>query len=327
MMPRRALFLTIALWQLIIAQLVCAKIAVAAFPDKPIRFVVTFPTGGGNDLVARALAEGMTKDLGQQVIVDNRSGGNTVIGTEYVATRPADGYTILFASFNFATNPSLLKSLPYDTDKAFTPVVLIGRYPNVVVVPPDRPYKTMQDFIAYAKANPGRLNYGSSGNGTSTHLSAEMLKVLAKLDITHVPYKGGGPAIIDLLGGRLDVCFATASSVGPHVRSGKLRALAVTSASRLPAYPDLPTVAESGVPDFESIAWYGVMAPAGTPSEVIARLNASVAVAAQAESFRKRSVDDGLVVSIEGPAALAKLLVTERARWQRVVREANIKPD
>ena len=298
-----------------------------AYPDKPIRFVVTFPAGGGNDLVARALAEGMSKDLGQQVIVDNRSGGNTVIGTEYVATRPPDGYTILFASFNFATNPSLLKSLPYDTDKAFEPVVLIGRYPNVVVAPPDRPFKTMQEFIAYAKANPGRLNYGSSGNGTSTHLSAEMLKVLAKLDIIHVPYKGGGPAIIDLLGGRLDVYFATASSVGPHVRSGKLRALAVTSASRLPTYPDLPTVAESGVPGFESIAWYGVLAPAGTPPEIIVRLNASVAVAAQAEGFRKRSEDDGLVVSIEGPEALAKLLVTERARWQRVVREANIKPD
>ena len=327
MMPRRALLLAIALCQLIVAQLVGVKAAMAAYPDKPIRFVVTFPAGGGNDLVARALAEGMARDLGQQVIVDNRSGGNTVIGTEYVATRPPDGYTILFASFNFATNPSLLKSLPYDTDKAFAPVVLIGRYPNVVVVPPDRPYKTMREFIAYAKANPGRLNYGSSGNGTSTHLSAEMLKVLAKLDITHVPYKGGGPAIIDLLGGRLDVYFATASSVGPHVRTGKLRAIAVTSASRLPAYPDLPTVAESGVPGFESIAWYGVMAPAGTPPEIIARLNASVAAAAQSESFRKRSEDDGLVVSIEGPEALAKLLVTERARWQRVVREANIKPD
>ena len=300
---------------------------VAAFPDKPIRLVIPFPPGGGTDLVGRALAEGMSKDLGQQVIVDNRSGAGTVIGTEHVATRPADGYTLLFISLPFATNPSLLKSLPYDTNKAFAPVVLIGRYPNVVVVPPERPYKTMQEFIAYAKANPGKLNYGSFGNGTSTHLGAEMLKVLAKVEMTHVPYKGGGPAIIDLLGGRLDVIFATAGSAGSHVRSGKLRAIAVTSATRSPAYPQLPTIAEAGVTGYEAIAWYGVVAPAGTPAAVIARLNASVALAAQAESFKTRSAEDGLEISIEGPAALAKLLATEQARWQRVVREANIKPD
>ncbi len=301
--------------------------ALAAFPDKPIRLVIPFPPGGGTDLVGRALAEGMSKDLGQQIIVDNRSGAGTVIGTEHVATRPPDGYTILFISLPFATNPSLLKSLPYDTTKAFAPVVLIGRYPNVVVVPPERPYKTMQEFIAYAKANPGKLNYGSFGNGTSTHLGAEMLKVLAKIEMTHVPYKGGGPAIIDLLGGRLDVIFATAGSAGSHVRSGKLRAIAVTSATRSPAYPQLPTIAEAGVPGYEAIAWYGVMAPAGTPSEIIARLNASVTLAAQAENFRTRSAEDGLEISIEGPAALAKLLITEQARWQSVVREANIKPD
>ena len=306
---------------------VAASQAAAAFPDKPIRIVVPFPPGGGNDLVARALAEGMTKDLGQQVIVDNRAGASTVIGTEYVATRPPDGYTILFTSPPFVVNPSLLKSLPYDTAKAFAPVVLIGRYPNVVVVPPDRPYKTMQELIATAKANPGKLNYGSFGNGTSTHLSAELLKVLAKVDLTHIPYKGGGPAIIDLLGGRLDVVFSTAASAGAHVRNGKLRAIAVTSATRSPAYPELPTVAEAGVPGFEAVAFYGVVAPAGTPMVIIDRLHAAVAIAAQAESFKKRSADDGLVIRIEGPAALASLLTTEQARWQRVVIEAGIKPD
>ena len=171
MHTQRRFAIVVALCLSFSAMAACLASATAqTYPDKPIRFVVTFPAGGGNDLVARALAEGMAKNLGQQVIVDNRSGGNTVIGTEYVATRPPDGYTILFASFNFATNPSLLKRLPYDTDKAFAPVVLIGRYPNVVVVPPDRPFTTMHEFIAYAKANPGRLNYGSSGNGTSTHL-------------------------------------------------------------------------------------------------------------------------------------------------------------
>ena len=301
--------------------------ASAAFPDKPVRFVVPFPPGGGNDLVARALAEGMARDLGQQVIVDNRPGAGTVIGTEYAATRPPDGYTILLASVSFSVNPSLQPSLPYDPIKSFAPILLLGRYPNVVVVPLDRPYKTMPELIAYARANPGRLNYGSFGNGTSPHLSGELFKLLAKVDLTHIPYKGAAPALTDLLGGRLDVVFSTASSAGTYVRGGRMRALAVTSATRAAAYPDLPTIAESGVPGYEAIAWYGILAPAGTPPEIVARLNVSITLAAKAESFLKRSAEDGLEIGIEGPEALTRLLVTEIERWRRVVREAGMKPD
>ncbi len=304
-----------------------AATAWAAFPDKPLRFVVPFPPGGGNDLVARSLAEGMSKDLGQQVNVDNRAGGGTVIGTEYVATRPGDGYTILMGSFAFAVNPSLIKSLPYDPVKSFAPVAYIGSYPNVVVVPPDRPYKTMQEFVAYAKANPGKLNYGSFGNGTSPHLSVELLKLLAKVDITHVPYKGAAPAITDMLGGRLDVIFSTVSSAGTYIRSNRLRALAVTSASRAAAYPDLPTVAEAGVAGYEAVAWYGILAPAGTPRDIVNRLNASIALAAKSENFLKRSAEDGLEVKIDSPEVLAKLIDVEIARWRPVVVENKLKAD
>ncbi len=301
--------------------------AMAAFPDKPIRFVIPFPAGGGNDIVARALAEGMAKDLGQQVLVESKPGAGTVIGTEYVATRAPDGYTILMVSFPHSVNPSLLAKLPYDPATAFTPVALIARFPNVVVVPPDRPYKTMAEVLAYAKANPGKLNYGSPGNGTSPHLCGELFKVLGKVDMVHVPYKGAGPAIIDLLGGRLDVMFSTAAGAGLHVRSGKLRAIAVTAAERSPAYPDLPTVAEAGVAGFNAQGWYGIVAPAGTPADVIARLNASVKIAAQTDVFIKRSAEDGLVIDIGSPEDLAKWMSTEEARWRRVVREVNIKPD
>jgi tripartite-type tricarboxylate transporter receptor subunit TctC len=301
--------------------------ALAAFPDKPLRFVVPFPAGGGNDIVARALAEGMSKDLGQQVIVDNRAGAGTVIGTEYAATRPPDGYTILLASLSFSVNPSLLPSLPYDPVKSFTPILLLGRYPNVVVSPPDRPWKSMVELIAYARANPGKLNYGSFGNGTSPHLSGEMFKLLAGVDITHIPYKGAAPALTDMLGGRLDVIFSTASSAGTYVRGGRLRALAVTGSVRAAAYPDLPTIAEAGVKDYEAIAWYGILGPAGIPSDVVARLYASIALAAKAESFVKRSEEDGLEIGVEGPEALAKLISAQIEKWGVVVREAKMKPD
>lgn len=301
--------------------------AVAQYPDKPLRFVVPFPPGGGNDIVARALSEGMAKQLGQPVIVENRPGAGTVIGTEFAATRPPDGYTVLLISPSFAINPSLLTSLPYDPFKSFAPILLLGRYPNVVVVPPDGPFKTIAELTAFAKANPGKLNYGSFGNGTSPHLFAEMYKAMSGADITHIPYKGASPAITDLLGGRIDVVFSTASSAGTYIRSGRLRALAVTSGRRAAVYPDLPTMAEAGVAGYEAISWYGVVAPAGTPPELIARLRAAIEQAAQAETFRKRSAEDGLEVAIEGPDALTRHITKEMEVWGRVIRAANIKPD
>ena len=297
------------------------------YPDKPVRIVVPFPPGGGNDIIVRALIEDMSKTLGQQVLVDNKPGAGTVIGTDAVAKSPPDGYTLLIASFAFAVNPSLLPKLPYDHPKAFTPITLIGRSPNIVIVPPDRPFKTLGEMIAHAKANPGKLNYGSFGNGTSGHLAPEMFKIMAKVDILHVPYRGTGQAIQDLLGGRLDMMFATVSGGAAHVRSGRLRPLAVTSAKRSPAYPDVPTIAEAGVPGFAAETWYGFLGPAGLPKPIVDKLHAAFKAAAETEAFKAKAAGDGLEVNVGDGAALAQLIAEEEARWRPVVKEANIKPD
>jgi tripartite-type tricarboxylate transporter receptor subunit TctC len=310
------------------AAILAATSALAqGFPEKPVRIVVPFPPGGGNDIIVRALAEDMSKSLGQQVLVDNKPGAGTVIGTDLVAKSPPDGYTILIASFAFAVNPSLVAKLPYDHPRAFTPITLIGRSPNIVIVPPDRPYKTMAELTAYAKANPGKLNYGSFGNGTSGHLSPELYKMMANVDIMHVPYKGSGQAITDLLGSRLDMMFATLSGAAAHVRSGKLRALAVTSSTRSPAYPDVPTIAESGVTGFASETWYGFLGPAGLQPAVTARLHAALKRAAETEAFKNKAATDGLVVKVDDGAALAKLIDEEEKRWRPVVKRAGLKAD
>lgn len=297
------------------------------YPEKPVRIVVPFPPGGGNDIIVRAMTEDMSKSLGQQVLVDNKPGAGTVIGTDAVAKAPADGYTILIASFAFAVNPSLLSKLPYDHPKAFTPITLIGRSPNIVIVPPDRPFKSMTELIAYAKANPGKLSYGSFGNGTSGHLGPELFKIMAKVDILHVPYKGTGQAITDLLGGRLDMMFATVSGGAAQIRSGKLKALAVTSATRSPAYPDVPTIAESGVAGFASETWYGFLGPAGLPPAIVAKVHGAIKNAVETEAFQKKAASDGLIVKVGDGAALAKLIDEEGKRWQSVVKEAKIKAD
>jgi tripartite-type tricarboxylate transporter receptor subunit TctC len=307
--------------------LVAATQTLAAFPEKPVRIIVPFAPGGGNDIIARALSDGMAKQLGQQVIVENKPGAGTVIGADFVAKSKPDGYNVLIASFAQAVNPSLLPKLPYDPEKAFASVALIGIAPNVLVVPPDRPYRSVPELIAAAKAAPGKINYGSYGSGTSAHLAAELFKLLAKVDIKHIPYKGSAPALTDMLGARLDVMFTTFPSVALHIRNNRLRALAVTSAKRSPAFPELPTVAEAGVPGYAAQTFYGILAPAGTPEEAIAKLHDAIKVAADGENFRKRSAEDGLVVNVGGPAVFAKFLQEEEARWRRVIKEANIKPE
>ena len=309
------------------AAAVPAPVLAQSYPEKPVRIVVPFPPGGGNDIIVRAMTEDMTKSLGQQVLVDNKPGAGTVIGTDAVAKSPPDGYTILIASFAFAVNPSLLPKLPYDHPKAFTPITLIGRSPNIVIVPPDRPFKTMSELTAHARANPGKLNYGSFGNGTSGHLAPELYKIMAKVDILHVPYKGTGQAITDLLGGRLDMMFATVSGGAAHVRSGKLKALAVTSATRSPAYPDVPTIAESGISGYAAETWYGFLGPAGLPKPIVDKLHAALKSAAETEAFKTKAASDGLIVKVEDGAALARLIGEEERRWRPVVKEAGIKPD
>jgi tripartite-type tricarboxylate transporter receptor subunit TctC len=298
----------------------------AAYPNKPLRLVVPFTPGGGTDLIARSLGAGMSKALGVPVIIENRPGAGTIIGTEAVATSRPDGYTLLVATFAHAVNPSMQPKLPYAWDKAFAPVILIGRGPNVLVVRADSPYKSVQDVIAAAKANPGKLTFASFGNGTSAHLAGEMFTNLAKVDITHVPYKGSGPAMTDVMGGHVDMVFGTAAAVASPVASGKLRPIGVTGAKRSPSLPDVPAIVEI-VPGYRVESWYGIYAPAGTPQDVIAKLNATIGKVAKTDEFRKRLEPEGIVITAGSPAELDEFVRGEEARWRRIVKENRIKPE
>lgn len=296
----------------------------AAFPERPVTLVVPFAPGGGTDIVSRVLAEGMGRDLGQTVIVENRPGAGTVIGTQFVARSEPDGYTLVMATFAHAVNPSLHKNLPYDTERAFTPVALVAHSPNVLVVNPQSPFHSVQDLLDEARAKPGTLNYGSFGNGTSAHLAGELFKNLAKVDLVHVPYKGSAPALNDLMGGQIQLMFTTVASVASHIKSGKLRALAVTSAERSKAFPDLPTVAEAGVPGYQAESWYGVYAPAGTPEAAVQRLHTAIAHAVRTPAFQERVAEEGLVVDAGPPQQLSSYVKAEEHRWSQVVRDAHL---
>ena len=300
--------------------------AFAAFPEKPVRLVVPFPPGGGTDIIARTLGVAMSKELGETVLVDNRPGAGTIIGTELVAKSPADGYTLLVATFAHVINPSMQPKLPYSFDKGFSPVILIGRGPNVLVVAASSPYRNLQEVIAAAKARPGKLTYASFGYGTSGHLAGEMLTNLAKVDITHVPYKGAAQAITDILGGQADMIFGTAAAVASFVGSGKLRPVGVTSPSRSTSLPNVPAIGEL-VPGYSVESWYGIYAPAGTPSDVIAKLNAAIGAAAKNEEFRRRIEPEGIAITGGKPADLDEFVRAEEARWRKIVRENNIKPE
>jgi tripartite-type tricarboxylate transporter receptor subunit TctC len=302
-------------------------VAHAAYPDKPVRIIVPFSPGGGTDLVARTLGVGMAQALGVSVLIDNKPGAGTVIGTDLVAKSAPDGYTLLIATFANAVNPSMLPKLPYASDTAFAPIVLIGRSPNVLVVRADSPLKSVRDLIAAARSQPKKYTFASQGNGTSAHLAGELFKSLAKVELTHVPYKGSGPALTDLLGGQVDMSFATSSAVGALLDSGKLRALGVTTTERSPSLAQVPTIAESGVPGYAAESWYGLVAPAGTPPEVVERLNAAAQKAVQQDNFRKRVADEGLVISAGTPAELGTYMRAEEARWRKVVRENGITTD
>lgn len=303
--------------------------ALAAFPDHALRLVVPFSPGGGTDLIARAMAITMAEDLGQPVIVDNKPGGSTIIGTEAVAKSAPDGYTLVMATMAHAVNPSLHRKLPFDTDKAFAPVMLVGRSPNVLVVRADSPIRTVRDLVAQAKARPGKVSYASQGSGTSAHLAGELFKALAKVDLNHIPYRGAGPALTDLMGGQVDVMFATAAAVAPHLLSGKLRAIAVTTAQRsqAPGLSKIPTIAESGVPGYAADSWYGLFVPAGTPPEVIARLNAAAKKAVGSALFRQRADQEGLAVGAGTPDEFGRYVKGESQRWSKVIHNAGISAD
>lgn len=303
--------------------------ALAAYPDRPIKVIVPFAPGGGTDLVARTLSVPMSEDLKQSIVIDNKPGGSTIIGTDALAKSPADGYTLVVATLAHAVNPSLKAKLPYSQDKDFAPVILVGISPNVVVVSADSPYKTFSEFLTAAKANPGKLSFASQGGGTSAHLAGELFNSIAGTKLTHVPYKGAGPALTDVIGGQVDVMFATASAVGSLVESGKLRALAVTTPTRstTPLLAKLPTVAESGVPGYSAGSWYGYFAPAGTPPAVINRLNASIKKGTQTSAFKARVESEGLIIKAGSPEEFAKFVKAEELRWRTVIKDANISPD
>jgi tripartite-type tricarboxylate transporter receptor subunit TctC len=297
--------------------------ACAGYPERIIRIVVPFAPGGGTDVIARTLAQEMAKDLGATVIIENKPGAGTIIGTQAVAASEPDGYTLLMGTFANAVNPSLNSKLPYDPHKDFAPVALIARSFNIVVVNSASPIKSIADLIAVAKVD--SMSYGTYGTGTSAHLAGELFKSMTKVNLMTVPYKGAAPAITDLLGGQIQVMFTTVASAASLIAGGQLRALAVTSAQRSPAFPELPTVAESGVPGYSAESWYGLYAPAKTPPEIIGRLNKSAAMAVQSEAFKKLSVNEGLVMVASPPAELDRYVRGEEERWRKVIDDANIK--
>ena len=308
------------------ATALAASTALAAFPEKPVKLVVPFAPGGGTDSVARALGIGMTKSLGQAVIIDNKPGAGTIIGTDAVAKSAADGYTVLVATFAHTVNPSLMAKLPFDTQKAFAPVILLARGPNVLVVRADSPYKSVADIVAAARANPGKLTYASQGNGTSAHLAGEMFTNLAKVQMSHIPYRGAGPALTDLLGGQVDMMFATAAAASPQIAGGRLRAIGVTSPQRAPTLKNVPAIAET-VTGYSVESWYGLFVPASTPADVVARLHAAAKTATDSPEFRKLLEPEGLTISAGAPAELDAFVRTETIRWSRVVKENNVKAD
>jgi tripartite-type tricarboxylate transporter receptor subunit TctC len=307
------------------AMLLTARPVVAAYPDHTIKIVVPFAPGGGTDVVARALAQEMSRDLGVAVIIENKPGAGTIIGTQAVATSVPDGYTLLMGTFANAVNPSLYDKLPYDPHKDLAPVSLVARSFNIVVVNPASKMTSIADLIAVAKAEPDKLSYGTYGTGTSAHLAGELFKALAKVNLTTVPYKGAAPAISDLLGGQIQVMFTTVASAASLIEAGQLRALAVTSAERSPAFPKLPTVAEAGAPGYVAESWYGLFAPASTPADVIARLNKSAAIAIKSDVFGRLAANEGLVMVGGSPDELERYYRGEEARWHQVIQQAGIK--
>ena len=311
----------------VLAASVCAPLAAQTFPVKPVRIIVPFPAGGGVDIVARGLAPLLSERWKQQAIVDNRPGAGTVIGAEIAARSPPDGYTLLLANTAHAINATLYRKLPFDPVADFSPITLIATQPSVLVVHPSVPVKSVKELIALAKAKPGTLNYASSGNGTPPHLSAAMFTNMTSTQLTHVPYKGAAPALTDLLGGQVQLMFATIISVGPHLPSGRLRPIAVTSAKRSPTLPDLPTVAEAGVPGFEATAWFMLMAPAKTPPALVDRIYRDTAEVLGRRDVKDRYAKEGAEPVGNSPAQALAYLKSEIARWGKVVIAAKIQPE
>jgi tripartite-type tricarboxylate transporter receptor subunit TctC len=297
------------------------------YPSKPIKIVVPYPPGGFNDTLGRTLAAKFTEAWGQPAVVENKPGGNTLIGNDFVAKSAPDGYTLLVVAFPFSVVPSLFKTMPYDTARDFSPVILAATSPNLLVVHPSLPVNTVAELVALAKAKPGTLSYASTGNGSSNHISMELFKSLAGVEIVHIPYKGSGPAVSDLLGGQVHLMFDNTPNVLPQVKAGRLRALGSSGAKRSTLTPDVPTVAEAGVPGYEVTVWFGLVAPAGTPREVIQKLNAEVTKILAMPDVRERFLAQGVDPVGSTPEQFADHIRAQMAKWAKVVHDAGVKAE
>jgi tripartite-type tricarboxylate transporter receptor subunit TctC len=298
-----------------------------AYPTRPIRLISPYTPGGGNDTLARAIAPKLGESLGQQVVVENRPGANTIIGSDLVAKSPPDGYTLVLVPSSHAINTSLYPKLPYDAIKDFAPITLIGSGPLIVVTHPSLPANGIKDLIALARARPGQLTYGSAGNGGSGHLAGAMFCTMTGVKMVHIPYKGTGPAVVDLMGGQISLMFATTLTVLPQVKAGKLKAIAWASAQRSSVMPELPTVDEAGVRGFNASLWYGILAPAGTPRDIVARLSTEIGRVLQLAEVRERLTTLGVDPRGSTPAEFAQLIVSDTERWAKVVKESGARID
>ena len=302
-----------------------AAVAIAQpYPAKPVRLIVGPGPGSGTDVVARAIALRLTERMGQSVIVENRVGAGGTIAVATVAKSPADGYTLLFVSGSLVIHPHIYRKLPYDVERDLAPITLVGVVPQVLVVHPSLPVKSMREFVALAKKRPGQINYGSGGVGSTGHLAGELLQSNAGIKLVHVPYKGAGPAAVDVMAGQIQGLFTSAVNALQHARTGKVRMIGVTTSQRAAAIPEVPTFAESGVPDYELMTWYGVLAPTGTPRAVIDRINQEIAGVIKLPDVRSRLVADGVEPSGNTPEQFAALIKRELARIGRIIQSANI---
>ncbi len=303
------------------AALLPSAFAAEAFPNKPITLIVPFVAGGTTDILARIVGQSLGEELGQPVIIDNRAGAGGNIGGQFAARAPADGYTIFMGTVGtHAINEWLYKKMPFNPNKDFVPLTRVANVPNLLVANPAQPFKNVKELISYAQAHPGQVNFGSSGSGSSIHLSGELFKMMAKVDMIHIPYKGSAPAVTDLLGNQIAIMFDNMPSAIQHVRSGKLRPLAVTTAKRSPELPDVPTVAEAGVPGYEATSWFGLFAPTKTPADVQAKLHAAIIKVLQKPDVIKKIGDQGGEVVTESQAEFGKFIAAENEKWKQVVK-------
>ncbi len=311
----------------VVAAFAAAAHAQSAYPAKPVRFIVPSSSGGGTDIIARAIAQKLSEALGQQFVVDNRPGAGQMIGIELAAKAPADGHTIVMTASTLAINPIMYKKVTYDPVRDFAPITQAASLPNVLVVHPSMPVQSLPELVALARREPGRIAYASAGIGTSPHMSVALLEHLAGIEMLHVPYKGTGPGVVDVLAGQVKVMTPNVLTALPHIKAGKLRALAVTSGRRSDALPEVPTIAEAGVPGYESVQWYGVLAPAGTPREIVQRLYTEIAKSLRAGDVRERLAADGAEPVGSTPEQFAAFIRAEIDKWARVAKAAGIRPE